>query len=362
LQVEQCAQKAMALSDRLPETASRFAAHRLAWNSCLMRQPVPRAVTLARNLVELAEQDRTPAKLAVAQRALGYSLLIAGEFQPATTILAHGAALADAISDSEFAIYGEHPGIVCRMYGGQTKTIAGFPTSGVQLLEAAVACARRGGNAHSLAWATALAAHVFQIQREPEATIRYASEAIEVAREHHLQQWLALCERCVGWAMHKLGDPDAGMNLMMLGVKRWNDTGAMLHTTHCGIVLAEAFLQQGQTPEARAHLDIARAHCSSYGEDYLAAEIHRLEGLLRHHAQDAIECVEECLNRSLQTARRQGARLFELRTATAFARLLAERGERRRAADLLAPVYAVFTEGFEFADLQEAKVVLDTVG
>jgi hypothetical protein len=97
---------------------------------------------LARDLVGLAEEDADPAKLAVAHRALGYSLLIAGEFREAAETLARGATLADTISEGEFAIYGEHPSMVCRAYGGQVKILMGFPESGMTLIEAGVAHAR----------------------------------------------------------------------------------------------------------------------------------------------------------------------------------------------------------------------------
>jgi predicted ATPase len=293
---------------------------------------------------------------------LGYSLLIAGEFCEADELLARGAALADTISDHEFAVYGEHPSIVCRTYGGKAKIITGFPTSGARLVEEAVARARREENAHSLAWALAAAAHIFQIHHEVQETARFASEAIVMARDHHLPQWLALGERCMGWAMNQLGDVDAGLNLQLQGVRRWNDTGAKLHTTHCEVHLVESYLRKGQIAEARAHLDTARAHCASYGEAYLAAEIDRLEGLLLGYEEAAPEIVEEYLAKSLNTACRQGARLLELRTATMFARVLAKRNERRRAVDLLAPIHAWFTEGFQTADLKEAKMLLDELG
>jgi predicted ATPase len=162
----------------------------------------------------------------------------------------------------------------------------------------------------------------------------------------------------MGWAMHQAGDFDAGMNLQLQGTKRWNDIGAMLHTTQHEVALAESFLREGETARARAHLDAARAHRESYGEDYFAAEIDRLEGLVLRSEQAAAEIVEEYLTNSLNTARRQGARMLELRTATTFARVLAENDERRRAVDLLAPVYGWFTEGFDTKDLQEAKSLL----
>ena len=128
------------------------------------------------------------------------------------------------------------------------------------------------------------------------------------------------------------------------------------------VILADSFLRQGHAAAARVHLDAARSHCAGYGEDYLAAEIDRLEALLLCEEQAPADSVDQCLNRFLNTARRQGARLFELRTATTFARVLAERGERRRAVDLLAPVYGWFTEGVDTADLKGAKLLLNELG
>jgi class 3 adenylate cyclase len=357
--VEECAVRAKDLSDKLHGSQSRFAAQRVAWNSSLMRQPVPRTLVLAKDLVGLAEEDGNPAKLAVAQRALGYSLLIAGEFREAAEILARGAALADTISEGEFAIYGEHPSMVCRAYGGQVKIIMGFPESGVRLISESVVHARQQNNAHSLAWALSVGAHSSMSQHEPAATARFASEAIDMAREHRLPQWLAGGERCKGWAIHQLGDFEGGLSLLHQGVRRWYETGAVLHTTHCEIGLAESYLLQGQAAAARSHLAAARAHCRSYGENYLAAEMDRLEALLLRCEGAPTEMVEKCLSDALDTAHQAGARLFELRSATALARVMAEHNERHRAIDILAPIHNWFTEGFDTPVLQDAKALLD---
>jgi class 3 adenylate cyclase len=357
LRVEECADRAKNLSDKLYGSQNRFAAQRVAWNSSLMRQPVPRTAALARDLFSLAEEDGNPAKLAVAHRALGYSLLIAGEFREAVEILERGATLADTISEGEFAIYGEHPSMVCRAYGAQVKILMGFPESGARLLDGSVAYARHRNNAHSLAWALGAAAHISQVQHEPVATARFASEAIDTAREHGLPQWLALGERCKGWAIHQLGDFEGGLNLLRQGVRRWCETGAALHTTHAEICLAESYLLQGHAAAARSHLSAGRAHCMSYGENYLAAEIDRLEALLLQCEGAPTEMVEECLVKALDMARQQGARLFELRSATALARVVAEHNARK-AVDILAPIYNWFTEGLGTSDLTEAKALL----
>jgi tetratricopeptide (TPR) repeat protein len=326
-----------------------------------MRQPLPRTIALAGELTRLAQEDQNPAQIAVAARSLGYSLLMVGEFSKAAKILAHGAATADSIGDREFAVYGEHPSIICRFYGGQAKLSLGFPDSAVQLLEDALATARRKYNAHSVAWALSVAAHVLTIQHEAATAVRLASQALETAREHYMPQWIAIGERCLGWAMHRLGNFTTGLDLLTQGVKRWYETGAKLHTTHCELALVDCFLREDRIAEARVHLDDARAHMTNYGETYLAVEMDRLEALVLQGEQAPTEQVEEYLLRSLDTSRRQSARLFELHTATAFAEFLAARGERQKAIDTLMPVYRWFTEGLDTTDLREAKRVLETL-
>jgi class 3 adenylate cyclase/predicted ATPase len=357
--VEECAQRATKLSDTLRDSPNRFAARRLAWNSCLMRQPLPRTLELARDLARFADEDKSAARVAVAHRSLGYSLLILGDIREADNILSRGAALADTLSSCEFAVYGEHPSMVCRAYGAHARIVGGFPTSGARLAESAVEFARRQDNAHSLAWALNAAAQAFTLHHDPATTARFAAEGLEAAREHHLPQWLANGERCMGWAMHRLGNFDDGMSLLLQGAKRWSDTGAKLHTTHYEVALAECFLREGRIAEARAHLNAAREHCTNYAEAYLAAEIDRLESLLLQREQTAPEIIEEYLVKSLNTASKQGARLYELRTATTLASMLADRNDRRGAMDTLAPVFGWFTEGFDTSDLREAKALLE---
>jgi predicted ATPase len=83
--------------------------------------------------------------------------------------------------------------------------------------------------------------------------------------------------------------------------------------------------------------------------------------VLLQSEQAPTKIFEEYLTKSLVTARRQGARLLELRTATTLARVLAENNERREAVELLAPIYDWFTEGFDTADLREAKALVEAL-
>jgi predicted ATPase len=124
--------------------------------------------------------------------------------------------------------------------------------------------------------------------------------------------------------------------------------------------LARAHADLGQSDEAWHWIGEAMAQVESTKEKWAEAEIHRVAGeiALRSPVPDASRA-EEYFNAALAIARRQQAKSWELRTATSYARLMRDHGPVRDAYDLLAPVHGWFTEGFDTADLKEAKGVLD---
>ena len=99
------------------------------------------------------------------------------------------------------------------------------------------------------------------------------------------------------------------------------------------------------------------------GRGNLLAEVYRLQGtlLLRQAVSNMAEA-EACFQQALTIARRQQAKSWELRTATSLAQLWHQQGKRAEARELLAPIYGWFTEGFDTADLQEAKALLEELG
>jgi predicted ATPase len=113
----------------------------------------------------------------------------------------------------------------------------------------------------------------------------------------------------------------------------------------------------------RARLGVlaeALAQMDHTGERYHEAEVYRLKGelLLQQAVPDAPQA-EACFQQALAVARRQQAKSWELRAAMSLARLWHQQGKRVEARDLLAPIYGWFTEGFDTADLQEAKALLE---
>jgi predicted ATPase len=118
----------------------------------------------------------------------------------------------------------------------------------------------------------------------------------------------------------------------------------------------------GQVEEGLRLLAAALASLETSGAGDLLAEGYRLQGelLLRQVTLDMAQA-EACCQQALAVARRQQAKSWELRAAVSLARLWQQQGKRAEAYALLAPVYGWFTEGFDTADLQEAKALLAEV-
>ena len=125
-------------------------------------------------------------------------------------------------------------------------------------------------------------------------------------------------------------------------------------------LLAEAAGHAGQVAEGLHLLAEALGAFEESGQGHQLTEVYRLQGefLLRQPVPHVVQA-EACFQQALDIARRQQAKSWELRASMSLARLWQQQGKRQEAHELLAPIYGWFTEGFDTADLQEAKVLLD---
>jgi predicted ATPase len=128
------------------------------------------------------------------------------------------------------------------------------------------------------------------------------------------------------------------------------------------VLLAEAAGYVGRIEEGLCLLAEALAAREASGRSDLLAEMYRLQGefLLRQGVPEAAQA-EACFQQALTIARRQQARSWELRAAMSLGRLWHQQDKREAARELLAPLYGRFTEGFDTADLQEARTLLDAL-
>jgi len=155
------------------------------------------------------------------------------------------------------------------------------------------------------------------------------------------------------------GQGEAGIAAIRQGLAADLATGSTLYQPYCLGLLAEAYGAGGHPEEGLHSLAEALAVMDTTEVRFSAAELYRLKGalLLQQAVPDAAQA-EACFHQALDVAREQQAKSWELRAATSLARLWQSQDKRQEASALLAPVYEWFTEGFDTADLQEAKTLL----
>jgi predicted ATPase len=149
---------------------------------------------------------------------------------------------------------------------------------------------------------------------------------------------------------------------MHQGLSAYRATGVEQARPYWLALLAEVYGIQGESEEGLTVLTEALTHVDTTGERWYESEIYRLKGelLLQQNSDNQAEA-ESCFHHAISIAQSQQAKSWELRAATSLARLWCQQGKRQEAHDLLAQVYNWFTEGFDTADLQEAKALLDAL-
>jgi predicted ATPase len=174
--------------------------------------------------------------------------------------------------------------------------------------------------------------------------------------------WVAYSSTLRGWVLAHQGQAQEGIEQINQGLIAYRATGAELARSHLLALLAEAHSAIGQPEAGLTVLMEALTLVDTTGQRWYEAELYRLKGaLLLQQASDNQAEAETCFQRAIAIAQKQSAKSWELRATTSLAKLWQQQGKRQEAHDLLAPVYGWFTEGFDTADLKDAKALLDAL-
>ena len=212
---------------------------------------------------------------------------------------------------------------------------------------------------YSLAFAVHFAAVVHKMRREGPTVQARAEEMLALAQAYGFPFWQTVGTIYWGWAVAEQGQAEEGLAQMQQGLAAYQTAGAQLGVTWLLGMLAEAYGRSGHPDEGLTVLAEALATVHTTGERAGEAELYRLKGelLLARSPEQHTEAAA-CFQQALAIARRQQAKLLELRAAMSLGRLWQQQGKRTEAHELLAPIYGWFTEGFDTTDLQKAKALL----
>lgn len=360
-EVGQALNRARKLCEHTGDMAQLFPVLGGLWEFYELSGDLPAAHELGEQLLQLAREAQEPAHLVVAHDVLGDISFWQGEFVESHRHTEQGIALYEpSLHETLIAVYGGYdPGVACHCFAAFSLWYLGCAAQAVQQIEAALRLAQELSHPYSLAYIMLFAAWLQQLRQDWHGALEQVERALVLCTEQEYAFLLAFGTILRGRIRVALGQAADGISGMEQGLAAWRATGSEgWQPAHLG-ALAEAYGQNGQPAEGLKRVTEGLARVGATGERFYEAELHRLQGelLLSVATPDDGEA-EGCFHQALVVARRQQAKWLELRAAMSLARLWQSQDKHQDAYALLAPVYHGFTEGFDTADLQEAKELL----
>lgn len=332
------------------------------WGYFATQGNLRRAREIGEELLERARQTGDPGLLLQAHHALWPVNGSMGDLMASRAHIEAGHALYDPDKHPALAfVYGGHDARVCaHAWDALNLWKLGYLRRALEASEAGLRWATKLSQPHSTAVALVYGSLLRRLRREEEAAREVADACIALSGEHGFPQWLGMARIYGGSALAALGRVEEGLAEIREGLGAYLATGAGAERPTFFTLLAEVHWRRGAWQDGLAAISEALDIIADNGECAYEAELHRIRGelLLGRSPREQGEA-EASFHRAREIARSQSARAWELRAATSLARLWQRQGKHEGALSLLSEVYAWFTEGFDTADLKEAKVLLD---
>ena len=365
-EVDANAQAIQELANRLGTPESLLIGLYGMWINTLTQGRVAASLVSAERL--LAEGDKTGQ---IDLRVLGHTAAMISNFYLGrlTEAREHGRR-GDALYDTQRAerwtqLTGHDTRTVFLGWSAHWTWMMGYPDQAVQISDKKDAHARGLGHGHALdlGYALTVGAYLFDYRCEPEQLWERVREADALAREQDIriiyEVMVPQVEGLVHLRSRRLSE---AVVQLRQGIENWNKGGGHTRVPYLKSALAEALALQGDLDTALKTIgeSLDQIECPGWQERSHFAEVLRLKGwmLMKQGKHSEAEGV---LNASIDWARRQQAKSWELRSATTLAQLLVERGQHEAAYEVLAPIYDWFTEGLDTHDLTAARALLESL-
>jgi class 3 adenylate cyclase/predicted ATPase len=322
----------------------------------LHRAELTLACQLSKQILDLGEARNDAAVKFQGHLSSAVSWFFRGDFVAAR---AH-AEQALALYDPAHAVLGPvDPQIRTFTYSFRLLMYLGYLDQARLRRHETLAQARQRTHAHTLASVLGIAllcdAH---IRSDLAILLQRAEELAALCAEHAFPYWAAIAFCIRGWCLSASGRVEEGLELLTEALANIRATGAVTSVPFFLTMLAGALGNAGRPTEGLKQLNEAVRQIEATKECWSESDVHRVRGELLIAVGDAV-VAEKSLYQAIGVARRQSAKLFELRAAASLARLWRDQDKRTEARDLLAPIYNWFTEGFDTPVLKDAKALLD---
>jgi class 3 adenylate cyclase/tetratricopeptide (TPR) repeat protein len=360
-EVEQTYVRSIELGEQLNDPAASFTSAWGMWRLHFARGDMRTGHDFALRCQQASARSIGPmAKLGTAF-ALGATSLFSGDCSEAAPYLEESIELYRGMDDkSALAVFGQDPGISSLAYLSWASWLVGFPDRALVPCEEAVRIARDTGKPVLIAIATGFAGMTFSMRRDISSLIEHAEESLAICDQHGFRQHACMCNVVLGYAYSQTGDHNRAVASAEEGLNEKISLGTHIALPWFCYLVAEAYAAAGRLGDA---LEVARKgadFAERGGERFFEYENRRMQALVLALDPDSSPTeIQSHLDASLAIARAQGSPSLELRSALTYARILAGKGDRAQASELLSPIVGSFTEGWNSPDLEEAKSLLD---
>ena len=328
----------------------------------LVRGRIAESLTWVNEMLSAAEANGDQDLLIVGHRAACTGYCFLGDFNQSRE---HG--------DRVLALYNEEkhrhladlmnldPKSAVGQYVSFGTWVLGFPDRALRIGDESVEHARRRGHPFDLGFTFTMGARVWALRREPAQLLARAEEAERLGRAHNLpiiSEVLAQIFKGSAWLM--ADHLEKGIPHLRSAMDQWSASGAEISIPEFGAALAKGVALSGDLKGGLGLIEDSLTQIARPGweERSHLPEVLRLKGWMLQQ-QGKLDAAEDNYLASLDVAREQQAKSWELRTSTSLAQLWQSQGKRNEALDLLKPVYDWFTEGFDTKDLIEAKALIE---
>ncbi len=343
-----------------------------------VRAQLQTARELGEQLLSLAQRLQDPELLGVAHYVLGPVLCSLGELALARTHLEQGIALCDSRKHRRLRV-------ACLSFMARVLWALGYLDQARQMTQEALALAQELAHPFTSVVTLGIATLLHVARREAPATQERAQAVMTLAAEQGFVDWRAQATVLRGWALAEQGHGEEGIAQIRQGLTAYQATGAELGRPLFLGLLADAYGKTGRAEEGLTAVTEALAAAHKNGQRLWEAWLYRLKGELtlqqfkvqgsrfkvqgsqhptpstQHPAPNtqAEAEAEAYFQQAIDLTRRQSAKSLELRAVMSLSRLWQHQGKKKEARRMLAEIYGWFSEGFDTADLREAKVLLE---
>jgi class 3 adenylate cyclase/tetratricopeptide (TPR) repeat protein len=324
-----------------------------AWPPTQARGEITAARQIGEQIEQIAARSGNSLGLTLGHGMQGWSATIQGDL---TQAIQHFDAAMASYSETDFSWFPTDPRIQSPLAVGWLSWHLGMADQGRAKIRESISLSERSKKGANLAFSLMYASLFYMDLCEPGNVQEVAERLSTAASEEQHRNYFIVASVCRGWAMAQHGRTDEGIALIRNGLDFAVAHGNRLNNLPLLTALSQAQAGAGQLHEALATIEQA---FSAVGEQKIY-----LPGVLQWRGELRLKRGEEAqagrdFRDAIAIARRIGSKAYELRATTSLARMLAKQGKRDEARVMLAEIYNWFTEGFDTADLKDAKALLD---